>query len=107
MRIAPTGIPPQGRIVRAVLSTEFKDLIGETNPLPITVGSFEVASAVDPGTNTPGDGADEILEEFTVGGAAANKGDRDPQGRGQPNRDHPRYRAPDRGRGRRRPGRRP
>ncbi len=65
VRITPTGILPQGRIVRVVLSSNFKDLVGEFNIADIVVGSFEVDVATDPGTTTPGDGGDVVAEYFT------------------------------------------
>ena len=51
-----------------MLTPDFKDLVGEGNLVPITVGSFQVDVAVDPGSTTPGDGADEAYEEFTLSG---------------------------------------
>lgn len=68
VRVAPIGILPQGRIVRVVLASSFTDIVGQTRPAPLVVGSFVVTTAVDPGTTTPGDAGDEVLEEFRLGG---------------------------------------
>jgi hypothetical protein len=54
--------------VRVVLASSFADIVGQTRPAPLVVGSFLVTTAVDPGTTTPGDAGDELLEEFLVGG---------------------------------------
>lgn len=70
VRVTPIGILPQGKLVRAALSTQFQDLVGQTHLLPVTVGSFLVTTSVDPGTTTPGDDGDELLEEFVVGAPA-------------------------------------
>src|SRR5262249_42577581 len=69
LRIVPTGILPQGRTTRVVLTPDFKDLVGEGNLVPIAVASFMVGVATDPGTSTPGDGADEVKEPFDVHGS--------------------------------------
>jgi hypothetical protein len=68
IRITPLGILPQARIVRVVLTSQLMDLVGESNPLPVVVGSFVVGTALDPGTSNPGVGADELFEPFDVGG---------------------------------------
>ena len=68
LRVTPTGILPQNRVVRVVLTRDFRDLVGDANLVDVTVGSFLVTTATDPGTTTPGIAGDEALEEFTVGG---------------------------------------
>lgn len=70
VRVTPTGVMPQGRTVRVVLGANLRDLIGDFNVVPTVVGSFDVSVATDPGTATPGDGGDELLEEFTASGNA-------------------------------------
>jgi hypothetical protein len=70
VRITPIGILPQGRTVRVVLTSDFKDLVSDSNPLPIVVGSFVVSTAFNPGTTTPGIAGDEFFEPFDVGGTA-------------------------------------
>jgi hypothetical protein len=72
VRIQPIGILPQGRVVRVVLTSDFKDLVSDANPIPVVIGSFTVGTALDPGTSTPGVGADELLETFDVGNAAGD-----------------------------------
>lgn len=71
LRVVPIGILPQGRAVRVQLTSQFRDIVGSGNIVPITVGSFTITQPVDPGTTTPGEGADEFLEEFNVGGSSA------------------------------------
>jgi hypothetical protein len=69
VRVTPTGILPQNHLVRVVLTQDFQDIVGDSNLVAITVGSFLVTTATDPGTTTPGAASDEIKEEFTVGGS--------------------------------------
>ncbi|MBK7878067.1 MAG: hypothetical protein IPJ77_20605 [Planctomycetes bacterium] len=69
VRLTPTGILPQGRTVRVVLSSNFKDLVGEFNIADLVLGAFEVDVATDPGTSTAGDGADVKSESFAVSGS--------------------------------------
>src|SRR4029079_15072365 len=54
LRIVPTGILPQGRLVRVALSNTFTDIVGNAGVLDAVVGSFRVTTATDPGTTTPG-----------------------------------------------------
>ena len=70
VRVTPTGILPQNRVVRVVLTRDFRDLVGDSNLVDLTVGSFLVSTATDPGTTTPGITGDQDFEEFTVGGSA-------------------------------------
>jgi hypothetical protein len=70
LRIVPIGILPQGRTVRVVITPDFKDLVGDANPIAVVVGSFVVSTAFDPGTTTPGVAVDEVYEGFDVNGAA-------------------------------------
>lgn len=70
LRVVPTGILPQGRLVRVVLTPDFRDISGNGNIQDQVVGTMRVKTATDPGTNTPGLAADEYKEEFTVGGLA-------------------------------------
>ncbi|MFN0242808.1 MAG: hypothetical protein ACKVWV_07950 [Planctomycetota bacterium] len=68
LRVTPSGILPPGREVRVRLTPQFRDIVGSGNIVPIAVASFTIAEPLDPGTQTPGDGADEFLEEFNIGG---------------------------------------
>jgi hypothetical protein len=70
VRVTPTGILPQNHEVRVVLTQDFRDIVGDSNLISITVGSFLVATATDPGSSVPGLGADQVFEEFSLGGAA-------------------------------------
>jgi len=79
IRVTPTGILPQGRPLRVVLSSDFRDLVGQTNIIPSVVASFEIDVATNPGTLVPGDQGDSILEEFEL--SAGTVGSReDPEG---------------------------
>lgn len=71
LRVTPTGILPQNRIVRVLLTRDFRDLVGDSNLVDLSVGSFLVKTATDPGTTTPGIAGDEAFEEFAVGGDAS------------------------------------
>jgi len=66
LRVTPTGILPQNHLVRVVLTRDFKDIVGDSNLVAVTVGSFLVSTATDPGTSTPGAAADQILEQFST-----------------------------------------
>jgi hypothetical protein len=66
--ITPTGILPQGRIVRVVLANSFSDIVGNGNILDVVVGSFRTTTATDPGTMTPGITGDAFTEQFNIGG---------------------------------------
>jgi hypothetical protein len=69
--VNPLGVLPQGRVVRLQMTEEFRDLSGESFLLPQTLLSFEVETAKNPGTETPGDAADEYREEFTFGSTSS------------------------------------
>jgi hypothetical protein len=71
LRVTPTGILPQNHLVRVALTRDFKDLVGDSNLITLTVGTFLVETAMDPGTTTPGAASDELKEEFTVGGSSS------------------------------------
>lgn len=70
LRVTPTGILPQNHVVRVNLTRDFKDIVGDSNLINLTVGAFLITTATDPGTTTPGAASDEVKEEFTVGGSA-------------------------------------
>jgi len=79
IRVTPTGILPQGRQLRVVLSSNFRDLVGQTNITPAVVVAFEVDVATNPGTSVAGDQGDAVLEEFEL--SAGSVGSReDPAG---------------------------
>ena len=65
VRVVPTGILPQDRVVRVVLSSALRDVVGQVNLVDVSVGSFRVKVSYDPGTTNPGLSADEWREEFT------------------------------------------
>ena len=69
--VRPLGVLPQGRIVRLLMTEEFRDLSGESNLLPQTLLSFEVETAKDPGTETVGDAADEYREDLLFGSTSS------------------------------------
>lgn len=64
VRVLPTGILPQDRIVRVVISSALRDVVGQVNLVDVAVGSFRVKVSYDPGTTNPGLSADEKREEF-------------------------------------------
>jgi len=68
VRVTPTGILPQGRLVRVALTPDFRDITGNGNILTTIVGSFRVKTATNPGTTTPGLAADAYVEHFSVAG---------------------------------------
>lgn len=70
VRITPTGILPQGRLLRVRMMPNFTDIVGNGNILPIVVATFRARTATDPGTTTPGTTGDVYTEPFTVGGTA-------------------------------------
>ncbi len=65
VRVTPTGILPQDRVVRVVISSALRDVVGQVNLVDVVVGSFRVKVSYDPGTTNPGPSADEKKEEFT------------------------------------------
>ncbi len=70
LRLTPVGILPQGRLVRVVLTSSFRDIVGNGNLLDLVVGSFRIDRAVDSGgADLPI--ADEYLEPFTLPGGTA------------------------------------
>jgi hypothetical protein len=70
LRVTPTGILPQNHLVRVLLTRDFKDLVGDSNLISVTVGSFLVTTATDPGTSTAGPASDEVVESFSVPGSS-------------------------------------
>lgn len=71
VRIVPTGILPQGRLVRVAITPDFHDITGNGNILTTVVASFRARTATNPGTTTPGLTADAFTEPFTIGGTSA------------------------------------
>lgn len=65
LRITPSGVLPPNRRVRLVLGQQFADIVGNTNLLDITVGSFCTSVPPDPF-------ADAFKEEFNLGGSVPN-----------------------------------
>jgi len=66
VRVTPVGILPLGRVVRVVLASAFRDLVGNGNLLDLPVGSFLVVDGLIPGTPAPVQ--DEFLETFNIPG---------------------------------------
>ncbi|MFO1010018.1 MAG: hypothetical protein U1F29_08150 [Planctomycetota bacterium] len=64
LEVQPEGVLPQDRRVRLVLGAGFRDVVGEALASDLVVGAFSVGAALDPGTSTLGDGADEAFEGF-------------------------------------------
>jgi len=58
VRVSPTGILPQDRVVRVVFSSGLRDVVGDGNLVDIVVGSFTVVNT--------GQGVDEYKEEFAT-----------------------------------------
>lgn len=66
VRVTPIGILPPGRVVRVVLASAFRDIVGNGNLLDLPVGAFVVADGIDQGSGLPVQ--DEFLETFNVPG---------------------------------------
>ncbi|MBL8857922.1 MAG: hypothetical protein JNL28_05410 [Planctomycetes bacterium] len=74
VRVTPTGILPQGRLVRIALTPDFRDIVGNGGLLTTVVASFRVRTATNPGTTTPGLTADAATENFTIPGNLTGSG---------------------------------
>ena len=72
MRLTPTGIVPQGSELRAFVREGFADITGQRVQSTLAGFARVESTVADPGGANPDDGADEILEEFTFGGEAAD-----------------------------------
>ena len=70
VRLQPTGIVPQGAALRVSLQAGFRDLIGEQIQSSQTRFAHLQSDAATPSTpgGQEGEGSDEILERFTLGG---------------------------------------
>jgi len=64
IRLAPVGGLPSGATVRAVVTPEFTDLVGENNPQALN--SFALATTVPFPTSAPVLVADQVLETFAT-----------------------------------------
>ena len=71
----PIGILPQARTMRVVITPQLKDLVSESNPLPVVVGSFVVDTALDPDSSTPGLAVDEETRASLVVARLSKPGD--------------------------------
>lgn len=73
VRVSPTGIVPQGAAMRVAIREGFRDLTGDR--VQSELSSFATFDSSLANPNGPageeGDGSDEILERFSVGGAVA------------------------------------
>ncbi len=67
LRLEPIGLLPQGSGLRVIIRDGFGDLTGDETVLDLVgFAQMTTATAFDPGTQTPGDGADEVLEPFAT-----------------------------------------
>lgn len=70
VRLEPLGVLPQGAVVRAVITPAFRDLVGETNLVPIAdFASVRPAVFADPLLAPPDALADELFEDFVLAGS--------------------------------------
>ena len=72
VRVTPTGVVPQGSDMRILLREGFSDLTGDRiQSAQSSFANFQVTTANPTGpAGSMGNGSDEILEMFTVGGDA-------------------------------------
>lgn len=69
VRLIPLAPLPQGSTIRIVMDAEFEDLTGQRALVELNdFVQISTATALDPGTQNPGDAADEIFEPFTLSG---------------------------------------
>ena len=64
VRLTPVGIVPQGRLLRALVTPEFEDLIGERNSSPLDNFALATADASLDGGGNAAETGDEVLEHF-------------------------------------------
>ncbi|MCP5022718.1 MAG: hypothetical protein GY930_13210 [bacterium] len=70
LRVTPLGLIPQGSPVRVVVRQGFVDLTGDPTPADNTNFAVMASSTILVG-GLAGEGADELLEEFAIGGTLA------------------------------------
>ncbi len=71
LRVTPLGLIPQGSAVRVALRQGFVDITGDPTPQDNTDFAVMASRSILDGGGAPGEGSDELLEEFAVGGALA------------------------------------
>lgn len=72
VRVTPEGLVPQGAQIRVNVRDGFEDLTGDAVESDLVNFVRVVSETVNtPGTLDPTEGADEIVEQFTVGGGGA------------------------------------
>ncbi|TDJ76380.1 MAG: hypothetical protein E2O39_03215 [Planctomycetota bacterium] len=69
LRLTPLGILPQASELRVNVHQGFEDITGDPTLIDaLDFAHMETRTSFDPGTSTPGDDGDELLEAFLVGG---------------------------------------
>lgn len=72
VRLEPVGILPQDTKLRAVVTTEFEDLVGDRNQLEVNdFAIFTTADVNFAGLTPANESADEIKEDFLLGAGVA------------------------------------
>lgn len=66
--LSPVGLLPQNRDLRVWIGPEFEDLVADRNILPLTEFAQMHTEAFRDEAGAPVDFADELLEEFVLGG---------------------------------------
>ena len=71
VRLEPIGILPPTSSLRVFLSSDFRDIRGDFNLLPVNnFGPMETTELNNPAFTPPNETADELLETFAVGGTS-------------------------------------
>lgn len=69
VRLEPVGILPQDSLLRAVVTTEFEDLVGDRNQLEVNnFGRFNTTTVSFSGLTPANASADEVKEDFVISG---------------------------------------
>lgn len=72
VRLEPVGILPQDSNLRAVVTTEFEDLVGDRNQLQVdNFARFSTTNVNFAGLTPSDESADEVKEDFTFGADVA------------------------------------
>ncbi len=69
LRATPLGLLPQGSVLRVTLAQGFQDLAGDPTSQDASGFAPMNTETILDNNGTPDEGADELLEEFTVGGS--------------------------------------
>ncbi|MEM1447567.1 MAG: Ig-like domain-containing protein [Planctomycetota bacterium] len=70
VRLRPLGVVPQGAFLRVALRQGFSDITGDALIVDENRNAVVGTETANPGSATPGDGSDEVLERFEIGGDA-------------------------------------